>query len=182
MSYTPLLEVLPGTLIESPGSFMDEVWASTSCESSAMVTHDSFDDISELSMPLRALNSYNPTMLWHIAEKLVLDLKKFSMRPFMFRHDFQAMILRTCYKETIYTEPLKAAIESTWESCSISQLGGAVIPKGQVKPRDCRWTALELQRYSVKGIIDMSSEYRFHSYIIYTETSNVQDSILVDIP
>ena len=48
-------EVWPGTLIESPGSYMDKVWASTFCISSAMVMNDVYVDA--------VLDCYNPILV-----------------------------------------------------------------------------------------------------------------------
>ena len=91
--YKLLSEVMPGTLIESPGSIVDEVWASTSRESSAIVINFNYQGLDILSSPFKQMNYYNLHTLWRKAERLVHDIKVFSMRPLMLKHDFFIMIV-----------------------------------------------------------------------------------------
>ena len=79
---------MPGTLIESPGSIMDEVWASTSRESSAIVIYFDYGFIGIDTKPYKGLECYDSTTLWHIAEKLVCSLKRSIMQPLMLKHEF----------------------------------------------------------------------------------------------
>ena len=65
---------MPGTLIESPGSIMDEVWASTSRESSAIVIYFDYKGLNISSTPFKQMNYYNLHTLWRKAERLVHDI------------------------------------------------------------------------------------------------------------
>ena len=96
--YKLLSEVMPGTLIESPGSIVDEVWASTSRKSSAIVIDFNYQGLDILSSPFKQMNYYNLHTLWRKAERLVHDIKVFSMRPLMLKHDFFIMIVYIGYK------------------------------------------------------------------------------------
>ena len=89
---------MPGTLIESPGSVMDEVWASTSRESSAVVIYFDYKGLDISSSPFEQMNYYNLHTLWCKAERLVHDIKVFSMRPLMLKHDFFIMTVYIGYK------------------------------------------------------------------------------------
>ena len=173
---------MPGTLIESPGSIVDEVWASTSRKSSAIVIDFNYQGLDILSSPFKQMNYYNLHTLWRKAERLVHDIKVFSMRPLMLKHDFFIMTVYISYKFDSAVKSSQITILPTVQPEMISQFGGAVLPKGPVKARVCRWTSLELGHYPIKGVMDMSSEYRFHSYISHSETTNIQEGILVDIP
>ena len=137
--YRLLAHGLAGTCVESSGSCMDEVWASTSCESSAMVIY--YDDM-HVELPWAIFSSYNDALLWHLAERLVLGLKRASMQPFMFRHDFVVLLLKSGFSHINTVMILKDAPVLESGSQIVSQYGGAVTTSTQTRTRCPRLTVV----------------------------------------